>query len=115
MTDSFIRCPYCGDAFGKPSPDGGFHIDIKCRSCKLQFIIDLPLPILIYQRSATSLMYERWHYAGSRLKRAVEPLTERVLEDGQPLLLWAKVEALAPDGFRFPRERRRVVQMQDKT
>lgn len=112
MNDPFVRCPYCGEVFGKPSPGGGFHGDFKCRNCKLQFIIDLPLPILIYQRSATSLLYEKWHYAGSRLKRAIDPLTECVLaEDGHPLLLWSKVEALAPDGYCFPRDNRRVMQL----
>lgn len=92
-----IRCPNCGKWFCGLTPAGHASGRFRCNDgCKLEFIIEHPLPPLISLHAATALLHDRWQYSMEQARRLLDPLTECVTPEGKPLLLWEKVKALSP-------------------
>jgi len=97
--DTEIHCPNCNRLFCRMTPAGHAAGHFWCdndHGCGLDFVIEHPLPPLIFLRSASALLTEKGGYDLQKAQSILADMTECVTRDGHPLLLWCKVQALLP-------------------
>ena len=90
-----VRCPFCGHRWGSLTPQGLFHADIKCGSCRLQFVVELPERTLLYRSSALDLFRKRYGLTSSAAWEKLNAIPV-VLRGVQEFVSWDIAYALRP-------------------
>lgn len=94
-----VLCPNCAlqnkhSPFCRTTADGRAVGHFWCTRCNLDFVISLPLPTMIFLKSASALLIEKAGYDMQKAQSALGRLIECVAADGEPLLLWSRLEEL---------------------
>lgn len=89
-----VRCPHCHFFFCGTLADGRACGNFVCGRCRLHFVINLPLPIIIAGRSAMALLTDTWKFPDKAVRRLLDQLQPQFREDGQDMYLWEEVARL---------------------
>lgn len=94
-----MRCPFCLNWFGYYTPQGCFYADMKCGRCHLQFVIEMPESIMVYQGTMLNLLMKRWGLVLGKAWTYLEKMPV-VMVGGTPLIPWEIVIAVSPPAGR---------------